>query len=262
MHSPKYFVALVLAGLLSLSAPADEAKPQNQQAWHGSLALGVSVAAGNKDSTQVNAGFKADRVRTADEWHLALDGGYGKADGDVATEILHGAAQYRRTMDNRWFWTAVTDGLHDGVAGVEYRVTLGPGAGYYFLKSDATRLSAEVGPSYVWERIRSVNPNIPPPPPPDDARVTRQDNDYLAVRVGERFDRKLSDKARLWQQTEWLPQVDDFVNYLLITEVGAEAALNSQLSLRVVGTHRYDNVTPDDRRHYDITLVTSVVYKF
>ncbi len=262
MHAYRYIIVAALAGLLSLPARADEAKPQDKEAWHGSVALGLNVAAGNNDSTLVNAGFKADRVRKVDEWHLTLDGGYGKTDGDVATEILHGAAQYRRTMDDRWFWTAVTDGLHDGVAGIEYRTTVGPGAGYYFIKSDATRLSVEVGPSYVWERIRVVNLSIPPPPPPNDARVTRQDNDYLAARAGERFDRKLSDKAKLWQQTEWLPQVDDFVNYLLITEVGAEAALNSQLSLRVVGTHRYDNFTPDHRRHYDITLVTSVVYKF
>jgi putative salt-induced outer membrane protein YdiY len=262
MNIQARILAAALAGLLGAAARADQAKVDNKEAWHGSIALGLSVAAGNNDSTLVNAGFKADRTRKADEWHLTLDGGYGKTDGDVATEILHGAAQYRQTMDDRWFWTAVADGLHDGVAGVEYRLTLGPGAGYYFIKSDATRLSAEVGPSYVWERVRVVNPQIPPPPPSNDDRVSRQDNDYLAARAGERFEHKFSDKARLWQQTEWLPQVDDFENYLLITEVGAEAALNTQLSLRVVGTHRYDNFTPDDRRHYDMTLVTSLVYKF
>ena len=250
---------VALAGLLSIPSRADEAKEDDKEAWHGSIALGISVVTGNSDSTLFALGIKADRVRKVDEWHLSLDGTYGRSDGDKSTEILHGAANYRRTMDTRWYWTVVTDATHDGVANVEYRVFLGPGAGYFFIKSDKTRLSLEAGPSYVWEKTDVLHPAIAAPNPD---RVTSEENDYLAVRVAERFERQLSEKSKVWQQTEWLPQVDEFDNYLLITEVGVEAALNSKLSLRVVGTHRYDNITEDERRHYDIALVTSVAYKF
>jgi putative salt-induced outer membrane protein len=259
MNAYRLIVVAALAALLSIPAPANEVKPEDKEAWHGSVALGLSVATGNSDSTLFTLGVNGDRVRKVDEWHLSLNGSYGRTDGDKGTEVLRGATAYRRTMDERWYWTIAADGLHDGVANIEYRVFVGPGAGYYFIKTDATRLSAEAGPSYVWEKTDVVHPGLAAPNPD---RVSSEENDYLAVRVAERFDRKLNDKAKVWQQTEWLPQVDDFENYLLITEVGAEAALNSHLSLRLVGTHRYDNVTPDKRRHYDITLVTSVAYKF
>jgi putative salt-induced outer membrane protein YdiY len=62
--------------------------------------------------------------------------------------------------------------------------------------------------------------------------------------------------------TEWLPQVDDFSNYKLNTEVGVEAALTTAMSLRVVGQDRYVSQPPPGLKHNDILLTSQLAYKF
>jgi putative salt-induced outer membrane protein YdiY len=231
-----------------------------EKPWDRSVAVGFSVTTGNSDSMQLNAGVKGEKIWKHDELRLGLNGTYGKNDGDVANEQLRGLAQYKHLFSERWYGMVVGDGLHDGVANIEYRLTIGPGAGYYFIKSDKTRLSGEVGPSMVFEKSDVTHPNQPLPPNPD--YVTSEERNYLALRLAERFDRQLNESAKVWQQTEIVPRVDDFEDYVVNTEVGAEAALTKTLSLRVVGTHRYYSITSDDRRHYDITMVSAVAYKF
>jgi hypothetical protein len=50
-----------------------------------------------------------------------------------------------------------------------------------------------------------------------------------------------SDKAKIWQSAEYLPKANDFGDYLLSAEVGAEAAMNSRVSLRIVLQDKYDS---------------------
>jgi putative salt-induced outer membrane protein YdiY len=56
--------------------------------------------------------------------------------------------------------------------------------------------------------------------------------------------------------------VDEFSKYLLNTEVGVEAALTKAMSLRVVGTHRYDSEPAAGRKNYDLGIVSALAYKF
>ena len=103
---------------------------------------------------------------------------------------------------------------------------LSPGAGYYFIKDTNTDLSVEAGPGYVVEKLGDVRKN------------------YATLRVGEKFHHAVSDRARVWETAEWLPQVDDLNNYIINGEVGVEADLNvtGKLSLRAYVQDTYNNV--------------------
>ena len=136
------------------------------------------------------------------------------------------------------------DALHDAIADVEYRVTLSAGAGYYFVKTTNTMLSAEVGPGYVFEKLGS------------------DDNSYVTLRVGEKFTQKLSSHSRLWQSAEFLPQVSDFSNYIVNAELGVEADINTHLSLSTVLQDTYKNHPATGRKKNDLKLIAGVKYKF
>lgn len=136
------------------------------------------------------------------------------------------------------------DALHDGIADVDYRLTIGPGAGYYFIKSEKTKLSAEAGPSLVFEKQGGV------------------EQSYGALRLAERFERRLNGRARLWQSAEVLPQVDNLDNFLIIGEIGIEADLTKKLSLRAFIQDTYDNAPAARRKENDVKLVTALGYKF
>ncbi|MCG3147620.1 MAG: hypothetical protein PCFJNLEI_01060 [Verrucomicrobiae bacterium] len=229
-----------------------------EKPWERTIAVGISMVTGNTDSSLFNAAVKGEKIWKADELRLGASGAYGKNDGDVATEVLLGFAQYKHLFSERWYGALTADAIHDSIANVEYRLTIGPALGYFLIKKEMTRWTIEAGPSYVYEKTDVRHPNQPPGP----TFVTSDDRGYLAARFSERIEHKFSgNNAKVWQQTDWLPQVDDFQNYLLISEAGIEAALTKAMSLRVVGTHRYDNRT-DSQRHYDITLVSALAYKF
>jgi len=214
------------------------------------------------------AGAKAEKIWKTDEIRLGVDGAYGLTSKDndptgpdeaqTSTEVLRGLVDYKHLFTEHLFGGVNVTAEHDGLASVEYRITVGPNFGYYLVKTDATRLSLFGGPAYVFEKSDHSHPHQVAP---DD--IQSDDTQYLALHIGERFEHKFSDKAKIWQQSDYFPRVDDFVDdYVLVSEVGAEAALTKAMSVRVVGTHRYDSIVASGIHHHDITLVSALAYKF
>jgi len=83
---------------------------------------------------------------------------------------------------------------------------------------------------------------------------------YVTMRVTERANMP-STKDRRSGRVDYLPKVDDFNNYLLNSEVGAEAAMNTRLSF---GSSRKINSTAsggwtEGKRHY---VVSALVFKY
>jgi putative salt-induced outer membrane protein YdiY len=134
--------------------------------------------------------------------------------------------------------------LHDAVADIEYRFTLSPGVGYYFIKNDKMTLSGEAGPAFIYEKVGG------------------DEKGYVAARLAERFEYKISDRARIWQSLEFLPQVDDLNNFILNGEIGVESKLTKDLSLRVFVQDSYDNEPAPGRKENDVKLVSALAYQF
>jgi putative salt-induced outer membrane protein YdiY len=236
---------VTIVSVLALSAAsvrAGEEKP-----WSGSVGVGLSLTAGNSDTVGLNGAIKGDKIWPNDELHLGVDGAYGKSgpDHEVTTSIGHGAAQYNRLFTERLYGSLLVDFLHDDVAKLSYRITLAPGLGYYVIKQDDTKLALEASPAIIFEKYR-----------------TAKTHNYIGLRFADRFEHKFNDNVKIWQSTEYLPQVDDFSNYKLNTEVGVEAALTKAMSLRVVGQDRYASQPAAGLKYNDILLTSSLAYKF
>jgi hypothetical protein len=114
--------------------------------------LGLTLTEGNSDTLLVTGSLLASRKGERNEISLGVDGTYGENNDVKNNETLHGFAQYNRLFTDRFYGYARLDGLHDAIADVEYRFTFSPGVGYYFIKNDKTRLSAEIGPGYIYEK--------------------------------------------------------------------------------------------------------------
>lgn len=232
--------------LLGVTAGAvTSAQEAEKKGWERSISLGLSVTTGNSDTVLFVGAIEAQRAWEKDELRFLVEGAYGKNDGDKSVERGRALGQYKHLFDERMYGTLLSDIYHDGIATLAYRVTVSPGIGYYFIKTPKTQLTGEVGPSFIHEKYNGES----------------ADN-YFGLRLAERFDRKLSDTARLWQALEVTPQIDDFDNYVALLEVGVEASLTKTLSVRVVGQDRYDSQPAEGRKHNDISLVSSLNYKF
>lgn len=247
---PSLFIPPIVAGCFLLSHSASAQSETDTNKWASSAAFGLTLTRGNSETLLTTIGIDSAKKWNQNEVSLGANGAYGKTTdqdtGDESTtaQTLRGFGQYNRLFTDRFYAYGRLEALHDGVADVEYRVTLSPGVGYYFIKNKTADLSAEVGPGYIIER------------------VAEEDNDYFVLRVAEKFNYKFSDSARLWQSIEILPQVDDFNNYIINGEIGIEAALNKKLSLRSFLQDTYDNQPAPDREKNDLKWVTAIAYKF
>jgi len=240
-----------IAALASLAAanpdtPSLQTAPlaTNKPAWEGSISAGFSLTKGNSDTLLTTAAFKARKRTPENEFYFGVDGAYGESDSVKNNETLHGVSQYNHLFTRRFYGFINADGLHDGIADLQYRFALSPGAGYYFIKSTNTTFAGEFGPGGITQRLGGV------------------DTTYGSLRLAERFEYKLTNGARFWQRAEILPQVNKFDNYLVNAEVGAEALFTKTLSLRLTLLDNFVHEPAPDRKNNDVKLISGVVYKF
>lgn len=242
-------IRLVVLSVLgcSLTANAGEAaavEPPPPPRWNSSAAAGLTLTSGNSDTLVATANIGTEKKWDRNEAAFGIDGSYGEQDDEKNIEMLHGFGQYNRLFTDRFFGLFRADAMHDAIADVEYRVTLSPGLGYYFIKNKTTFLRGELGPGVVFEKVGG------------------ETDTYMTIRVAERFEHQLSKTAKIWQSAEWLPDVSDWDNYVINAEIGIEVAINTKWSLRTYIQDTYDNQPAPDRKHNDVKLVAATAYKF
>ena len=148
--------------------------PPGAAVWHGDVALGLSLARGNANTFLGSGSASADNVWDKNELKLGAEGvyalnNYGQTNQTRAAENVHGFEDYKRLFTERLYGD-FRDGLfHDDIALIRYRAIFGPAMGYYFIKTEMSKLNMDVGASYVRQRL-------------DD----EGNKGYAALHVGER----------------------------------------------------------------------------
>jgi putative salt-induced outer membrane protein YdiY len=212
--------------------------------WETSVNAGLSYTSGNSDTLLVTAGIDTKRKGEHDEWAFGAKGAYGTSEGDANNELAAGYGQYNHLFSERFYVYGRVDALYDGIADIDYQVNLSPGVGYYFIKKERTTLLGEFGPGYMWEKKGGVA------------------DDYATLRFAQKYEQKLGEKARLWESLSYLPQIDDWGNYRLIAEIGIEAPIVKDLSLRLVASDIYNSQPAAGKEENDFMLIGGVSYKF
>src|ERR1043165_7139903 len=190
------FTKKIVFALAALSLTA-AGYSQSTNKWESSAGLGLTLTRGNSDTLLFTADAQTAKKYTSDELSFGASISYGEQNDIKNNEAAKAYGQWNHLFSERFYGYVRAEALHDAVADVEYRVTLSPGAGYYFIKYDKTRLSAEAGPGVVIEKQGAV------------------EKEYFTARIAERFEQKLNDKARIWQSVEFLPQIDALNNYII-----------------------------------------------
>jgi putative salt-induced outer membrane protein len=217
----------------------------NKPAWESSIGLGFTLTRGNSDTLLATGNFQTHKKTLEDEISLGADGAYGENDSVQNVNSAHGFSQYNHLFSDRFFGYLRADALHDEIADLQYRITLSPGAGYYFLRQTNTSLAGEFGPAMVFERLG------------DD------DNNYVTLRLAERFEHKFTENnARVWESAEFLPQINDFNNFVVNAELGLEASVSKKISLQAYVQDNYINEPATGRQQNDLRIVSGLKYKF
>jgi putative salt-induced outer membrane protein YdiY len=243
-----WWVSSMSTGVTSLAftqAATNQVALTNKPAWESSLGVGFTLTRGNSDTLLATANIQTHRKTLDDEISLGADGAYGENDSVQNVNSAHAFGQYNHLFSDRFYGYLRADALHDEIADLQYRITLSPGAGYYFLRQTNTSLAGEIGPAMVFERLG------------DD------DNNYVTLRLAERFEHKFTENnARVWESVEFLPQINDFNNFVVNAEVGLEAAVYKKISLQAYLQDNFVNEPAPGRQQNDLRIVSGLKYKF
>ena len=260
---------LVAAALaLAASASAAEKKAGKEAAVAEApaglatvLNAGLTLTDGNSETLAANVGLKTEGEKEGLGSVLAgAEFNYGESTVKTTTTDEAGVetvaekdektvenaklfANVKKTLSPRTFLSLDGTAAYDDVADIDYRATLGPGLGAYLVKNDQRELTLEAGPAYLWEKVGGAR------------------NDYLALRFAERYVCQALKNAKLVQSLEYLPEAEDFDNYLLVGEIGVEAAMSDRLSLRVVLQDKYDNTPAEGKERNDLSLIAGLGIK-
>jgi putative salt-induced outer membrane protein YdiY len=225
-------------------APGTVTPPAPPAKWQNTATFGATVAKGNSDSVLLTAALNSQKKTARNEYDLEADASYGEQDNIESVDRLHGSAQVNHLYSPRLYSYLRADALHDAIAGIDYQVSLSPGAGYYFLKSTNTTLSGEAGPGVAIERLGDVH------------------DTYATLRIGQKYDHKFSANVHLWESVDFQPEIDRFEKYSIDFEVGVETIITKTLSLKTMLQDNYVNLPAVGRKDNDVKLVSGITYKF
>jgi putative salt-induced outer membrane protein YdiY len=224
---------------------------EEPKGWQTTANINASVAKGNSDTLLVGAAIKTLKKWDKNELALGADTTYGnnrqQSTGlQTTTAQSYGAfAQYNRLITERWYFAALVDGRQDRIAGIDYRFSLAPAAGYYAVKNDTVTLSFEVGPGYIFESLKGAG----------------SDN-YLSLRVAENFRWKINERASLQQKVEYLPKIDEFGNYVLNFDLTLSSKITEKLSANITFQDFYRSTPAPGRKENDLRLLAGLGYSF
>ncbi len=260
--------ALSIATLLTLAGLARAADPVVSKEILGKdkatvkggtlLFLGANATDGNSETTVLNAELLKDGVCPfGNDYTIGASYNYGEAAGDKNVENAKAVAALRRMINDPLYGYLKADALNDDIAGIDYRITVGPGLGTYLVKNDRRELGLEAGATWIKEKTTSEEVHVHEN---GDAHAhsTTIEDDYFALRVADTFKQTLSPTSRAWQTAEWLPEFSDFSNYLLNAEVGIEADITAGISLRVLAKDSYDSEPAAGREKNDLSVIAGL----
>jgi putative salt-induced outer membrane protein YdiY len=214
--------------------------------WQTTAALGATLTRGNSSTFLATLTLDSKRKWEQNEALMGAAAGYGEDKGVKNTQFANGYGQYNRLFTERIYAGIRLDANYDGIAQLDYRIKLSPLAGYYLVRETNTTLKAEIGPAAVFEKHAGQN-----------------EDTYMGIRFGERFEHKLSATTKIWESVDYVPRVDEWTHqYVLTSEAGIDSAITKKWSLRVVLQDIYDSLPTPGRLHNDMRLIAGTGYTF
>jgi putative salt-induced outer membrane protein YdiY len=214
--------------------------------WEGSVNLGLTATDGNSQVSTTTVSVQAEKKESAYIFQAGASTAYGRTEGETTTEKSNANAVYNHFLTERLTGSINFAVDVDRIADLLYRIQIGPGLGYFFVKTEKASLSANVGVNYFREKYEDI--------PADD---------YYAARFAERGEYRISETAKVWEAVEYLPALDDFNDkYLLKGEAGVEASMTAKTHIRLLVQDTYNNIPAPGRQPNDITYIAALGFKF
>lgn len=213
--------------------------------------MNAAVSRGNADTLLIGSAINALRKWDKNEVALGADATFGSNSDpttrkETTTAQNYGLyGQYNRMMSDRSYLGLRSDARQDRIAFIDYRATVAPAFGYYAVRNDKVTLKLESGPAFIFERLKGAGTE-----------------NYLTLRLAQELQWKINDRASIHQSMEYLPQVEDFGNYVVNFNLSLSTKITEKASATITFQDFYRSVPAPGRQENDLRLMAGISYTF
>ncbi len=219
--------------------------------WERSVDAGLVFTDGNTETLDLNYGFDLGVKNDVNTARWTLSGLYGEdrsvAEGEDETtkNKIESAIKLEHFLTDRQSAVLNFSYLRDELADLDYSFILSPAYCVYLLKDpDVLELSAEAGPAAVWRREGDLS------------------NDYVTLRVAERFFWAFSGTASVEQTFEYLPEMGDAEGTLINAAVSLTSAMTDCLALKATCADKYNSAPAAGADENDLSVTVALQLNF
>jgi len=241
---------------------ADKAKPDSKDATELEISAGGLASAGNSRSIAATSAGKFRLRRSSDQVGAAIAANYAesqvnKGEGlQTTVENFQGKVRYDRFLAGSFVVFGSVSARHDRFQGLDLRINLDPGFGYYFIDEEKQQLWLEAGYDFQHD-IRS-----------DDAIANAvgdgirlgKTNDRQSVRGFVGYSSELSESVTVATGLEYLQGFSPATNYRLNWDGSVNSAVGKGFSIATAVSVRYDHNPIPNVEKTDILTSISLVY--
>jgi len=207
--------------------------------WDTSVNVGMNATGGNTDSVLLGLGFNTNTE--IDGWNHSISAStsYGESDGEIITDKNEIKLGTKRFVIDSGYISADTSFFRDDVAGIDYRLMIGPGIGYQF-DIDKTVNDVNLGVVYELENSESI----------------------IGLRLYGKSVYVVTEDLRVWGSLEYIPNVIDWGDFRTDIELGVKVKAIEAHSIQAVVKDRFVSEPSDGKDSNDIELMVSWTYDF
>jgi putative salt-induced outer membrane protein YdiY len=238
-----------------IRSPADQAAyekslhPGFLEGWAGGGNLGLALARGNSDTTNLAVGFNADRKTTTDEWTINLASIYSTNVTDnvssTTANALGGSIRYDHNLTKRLFVFGLFAGAYDHQQDLDERLSPNGGLGYHVIATKVTTLDVLGGIGYTYENY-------------DTGLV----NNLINANIGEEFSHNFTPSTSIVESLYFFPYLNDTGNYRGAFNFGVASKFYRALTWNLNFTDLYNSQPVPGKRNNDIVLTTGIGITF
>lgn len=246
-------------------SPLDMAKVKTinpvKETWHGSVNVAYQSSRGNTYQNSatvlanVNRRWEKDRVN-ANFGYYYSETGVSKEDKEKSTDRWELEGQHDHFWNVKFYTYENARYEQDDIAGLDYRLRLGAGAGYQWLdgrefaSTGKWSFNQEVGAAWIKNSYVNQDPSA--------------DDSYATVRYAHhlKYFPKWNDKVEGFHNLEFLPQVDDWENYLIKADIGFSTKILMDFDLLCKIEWDYNSMPSIGRKSSDIRYIVGLGYKW
>ena len=216
--------------------------------WNGDVSLGIALARGNSNTTNISLSFSAEKLFTKNlEW--ATRGSYllGRTAETTNSESIEltSAAKWIHTA-NLFSLVEIT-ALQDKFKNFNYRIIPHLGIGYWIIRRDKAEVSIKGGISGVFTKYEDTG-----------------ERDYFtALMIGNELKWKISPTAEFVQNFTINSNFTRLNNYFTRLEMSLSAAIAKGWAIKLSLIDKYESLPPsEDIKKNDIIFLTNLSWKF